>query len=133
MEGDFRDRSGFEGSRAFMRLPLPPTAIIAMNNNMAIGALTYLRQNGVRVPQDVSVAAYGNIQNIEVMYVQPTHVTQDPQALGTRAGEMILQRIAKRSLLPREEILEPRLVAGTSVQAPPAAGRDAEAPGGSSW
>jgi LacI family transcriptional regulator len=117
-EGDFRDRSGFEGSKTLMRLTNRPTAIIAMNNNMAIGALKFLRPSGVRIPQDVSLAAYGNIENIELMYVQPTHVTQDPYMIGTRAGEMIIERIITRSLLPREVILEPHLVTGSSVQEP---------------
>ena len=118
IEGDFRDRAGFEGARKLMSLSNPPTAIVAMNNIMLLGALKYLRLNGVRVPEDISIAAYGNIENIEVMYIQPTHVTQDPRMIGTRAGELILERIARSGLQSREVIFEPSLVKGNSVQEP---------------
>jgi len=43
------------------RAPAPPTAVIAANDLVAIGAATALRQMGRRVPEDVSIIGYDNI------------------------------------------------------------------------
>ncbi len=116
--GDFTQESGYKGAEALMGLDVPPSVIVAMNNAMTLGALKYLRTHGIRVPEDVSVACYGDIDDIELMYVQPTHVTQNPRTTGSKAAELILARIKDHTAANREVIFESTLQPGNSA-APP--------------
>ena len=54
-----------------------PTAIIALNDRIAIGAINRLREDGIRVPEDVSVVGYDNIAVAEHFF--PTLTTVDHQ------------------------------------------------------
>ncbi|MDN5276207.1 MAG: hypothetical protein PWR01_172 [Clostridiales bacterium] len=115
-DGDFTMESGYQGAAKMVNMHQKPSAIVIMNNVMAIGALKYFRANNIRVPEDVSIVAYGNIDNSDLLYVQPTIVTLDPWSIGNKAGEMILERIKNRNMGNREVIFVPQLVEGNSVK-----------------
>ncbi|MFQ3621506.1 MAG: LacI family DNA-binding transcriptional regulator [Spirochaetales bacterium] len=114
--GDFTDASGYQGAATLMSLKKPPSAIVCMNNVVACGALKYLFQEKIRVPEDVSVVNYGEIENVETMKVILTRVPQDPRSLGNKAGELILSRINNPILLNREVIFDSELILGNSTR-----------------
>jgi DNA-binding LacI/PurR family transcriptional regulator len=58
-----------------MKLPVPPTVIVAPNDVAAIGAITKLKELKYRVPEDVAVVGYGNIAIAE--WYDPTLTTID--------------------------------------------------------
>lgn len=115
-EGSFTVESGYDGAAYLLGLKDPPTGIVVMNNAMAIGAMKYLRTNNIRVPENVSLASYGNIDNIEVMYIQPSIVTLNARLIGEKAGKMILERIRNKSMVNREIIFTPQLAPGDAVR-----------------
>jgi len=115
-DGDFTLESGYQGAAKLMNVSDRPSAIVVMNNVMGLGALRYFKVNGMNVPNDISVAVYGNIDNIELMYVQPTFVTLNAWVIGNKAGEMILERIKNKGLGNREVIYVPQLIEGNSVK-----------------
>ena len=116
--GDYnRAQSGYEGARYLMSLQDPPTAILAMNNELAIGALRYFRTHGIEVPDQVSFACYGNIRNSDLFYVQPDTVDMDPRVIGSKAGEMLIERIEYKNQLPNRELrFTPGLVKGNTLK-----------------
>lgn len=114
-DGHFHQEEGYKGARYLMGLPSRPTAIIVMNNAMAIGALKYLKAIGAKVPEDVSLAVYGDIYNSDILYVEPTHVTLNPSTIGRKAAEYILERIGNPDLPNREVLYSPSFFEGTSV------------------
>jgi LacI family transcriptional regulator len=116
--GDFTQQAGYKAAELLMGLPAPPTAIVAFNNAMTLGAMKHLRKRGIRVPEDVSVVCYGDIDDIDLMYVQPTYVTQNPRVIGAKAAELMLSRIADGTIGNREVIFESTLCPGNSVAAP---------------
>lgn len=115
-DGSFTVESGYDGAAYLLGLKEPPTGIVIMNNSMVIGAMKYLRTNGIKVPEDVSIASYGNIDNIEVMYIQPSIVTLNAHSVGDKAGRMILERIRNNSIRNREVIFTPQLAPGNTVR-----------------
>jgi len=114
--GDFLRQSGYDGTRYLMALRDPPTAVFTMNNAMTLGALRFLRENNISVPERVSIVAYGDLDNRALLYVQPTLVSHKPRHLGEKAAELILERIANRNAPNREIVLQPNLVEGSSVR-----------------
>lgn len=115
-DGDFTMDSGFQGAARLMEPQDRPTAILVMNNAMTMGAIKYCRANGIEVPGHISVACYGNIDNIELMYVQPSIVTLNPVSIGHKIGEFILERIKNHNLTNRSFIYSPQLVPGNGVK-----------------
>jgi len=61
VEGDFSREGGVKGVEALLSGEKRPTCIVALNDAMAVGALSALRERGVRVPQDISLAGFDDI------------------------------------------------------------------------
>jgi LacI family transcriptional regulator len=116
--GDFTEAAGYKGAEHLLSLQKPPSAILCMNNVVAFGALKYLRIAGIRIPEDVSLVNYGEIDNVELMSVQPTRVPQNPWSLGKKAGELIIDRIKNPSRPNREVIFDAEIIYGNSVGPP---------------
>lgn len=91
------------------------TAVCVINNAMAIGALKLLGERGIRVPMEMSVVSYGDIENGDLFFVRPTYISQKPSVIGRTAADLILSRIREPGTSPREEIVSTLLEAGGSV------------------
>jgi len=89
-----------------------PTAIIALNDRIAIGAINRLREDGIRVPDDVSVIGYDNIAVAEHYHPALTTVDHQTKRLMDLAVRGLLERIHIRddTLEPREFTVHPKLV-----------------------
>jgi len=116
--GDFnRIESGYQGAEFLLSQKNPPTAIVAMNTVMTIGALRYCKENQIRIPEDVSFGCYGNILNADLLYVQPSSVTTSPWIIGKRLAELIIDRIESEDKLPNREIrFSTQLIVGNGVR-----------------
>jgi len=91
--GGFDVVSGQFGARRLMTLNTPPTAIVAGNDLAAIGAMTVLKRLGRRVPEDVAVVGYDNIE-MAALYDPPlTTVAQPLYDMGAYAMRTILERV----------------------------------------
>jgi DNA-binding LacI/PurR family transcriptional regulator len=75
-----------------MKLPVPPTAVVAPNDMAAIGAITKLKELHYRVPEDVAVVGYDNIAIAEWYDPAITTVDQPHYQMGQRAMQALLKR-----------------------------------------
>jgi LacI family transcriptional regulator len=113
------DRDGLEGGRMAARQLLQggfrPTAIICVNDFTAVGVLRELREHGLRVPQDVSVTGFDNIQLSE--YCDPPLTTVDiPRAeIGRLAFEALAPAAGQERAPGREVVIEPQMVVRDST------------------
>lgn len=78
---------------ALMAIPRPPTAIITANNAMTIGVLRGLRDLGLRVPDDVALAAFDDFEWADLMSPALTTIAQPIAEMGTLATRQLLRRI----------------------------------------
>lgn len=117
----------YEGERAYaevMRLITRadrPTAILAANNVMALGALQAINDLGFKCPQDISLTSIDDVPWGNVIQPRITMAVQQVDELARVAAEWLLERINARSgpvPVPREHILVPRLVVGQSCARP---------------
>lgn len=108
VSGDFTESSGYAAAQQLLALNEWPRAIFAANDAMAVGALSALRDAGVRVPEDIALAGFDDIPIAQ--YLTPplssVHVAIDE--LGRRATELAI-RAAKRRLVEEDT----RTAAGT--------------------
>jgi DNA-binding LacI/PurR family transcriptional regulator len=91
--GGFDIADGTKGIERLMALPTPPTAVVAANDLVAIGAITALKRMGKRVPDDVSIAGYDNIQMSELIDPPITTISQPTYQMGKSAMEAVFHQI----------------------------------------
>jgi LacI family transcriptional regulator len=97
---------GYQAALKLLKLPSRPTAIIAINDLLAISAVRAAADLGLRVPADLSLVGYDDIPMANHLVPRLTTVTKDALILGKKAFEMVLARIQNPDL-PRQEIHSP--------------------------
>jgi DNA-binding LacI/PurR family transcriptional regulator len=94
-----------------LALENPPTAIFAWSDIMAIGILEALKEKGIKVPQDISLMGYDNMDFLSVFHIPLTTISQPNYQIGYTAAELLLERIEKGVELPAKKIIhKPELV-----------------------
>jgi LacI family transcriptional regulator len=97
------------------------TALFAFNDISAIGAIQALREAGRRIPEDVSVVGFDDIQSAAYQNPGLTTVRQPLRQMGVLAAETVLQRINApvKQPYPKEIVVEPALIVrGSTGPAP---------------
>ncbi len=97
---------GYQAALKLLKLPSRPTAIIAINDLLAISAVRAAADLGLRVPADLSLVGYDDIPMANYLMPRLTTVTKDALFLGKKAFEMVLARIQNPDL-PRQEFHSP--------------------------
>jgi len=117
LPGDWSARSGYEAIAGLPRLP-DATAIVAANDQTALGAMLALKERGVRIPDDVSVVGIDDIP--EAAYFDPplTTVHIDFEMQGRASVHKLIAQIERTE--PRQvTVPPPRLVVRRSSGPPP--------------
>ena len=101
------------------------TALFAFNDISAIGAISALRDAGLRVPADVSVVGFDDIQSAAFQNPRLTTVRQPLQKMGQTAAATLLRKIVRPepSSVFRRITVEPDLIIRDSTAAAPTSKR----------
>ena len=91
-------------------------AVLCYNDSIAIGALMTCRERGIRVPQDLSIIGFDNIETSQYVTPALTTVHQPKLRIGQLAMEMLLERMAGRTV--ENQLLTTEMVVRAS-SAPP--------------
>lgn len=118
--GDFRLASGVAAGRALLAEPERPTAVFAISDEMAIGFIRAVRDGGLEVPRDVSVAGFDGIEFADYCEPRLTTVRQPREQMGKAAAEILLRMMRGETLSPdcRRLRLDGELRIGASTAAP---------------
>jgi LacI family transcriptional regulator len=114
LRGDYRPQSGWAAARSLLALADPPTAIFAANDLMAIGVLRAAGELGRRVPGDLAVVGFDDIELASYTTPPLTTVSQSAGEVGRAAVELLLERLADPARPPVRRTLETRLVVRAS-------------------
>ena len=87
-EGDWREKSGTQAARLIMLRDRMPEVLVCANDMMAIGAIRHFQENGIRVPEDISVCGFDDI--IISRYLGLTTVSVPDYERGFLAGQALL-------------------------------------------
>ena len=113
-----------EGRRAGERLlglskRLRPTGIFCANDLLALGLLQHLTQHGVRVPEDVAIVGYDDIEYAAAAAVPLTSVAQPRQLLGRTAARLLAEESDSGTTHEHQHVVfPPELIARASTAAP---------------
>lgn len=104
-EGDFTMWSGLNAAFQFCNMKQRPTAIFSMNDEMAIGAMQTLKNQGIRIPEDISVTGFDDIAYAKYSDPSLTTISQPAEEMGKMAMDMLLKVIEGEPLSQRECVL----------------------------
>lgn len=90
LAGDFLETTGYEAARRLAALDPRPTALFCANDMTALGALSALREAGLRVPEDVAVAGFDDIPIARYANPPLSTVHVNISELGTKAADALL-------------------------------------------
>lgn len=93
LTGRLQPASGAELARRALALAPRPTALFATNNFIAIGAYRALREAGLRVPEDVSLAAFDDLPAALVLDPFLTVAAQPAYDMGHKGAELLIDRL----------------------------------------
>ncbi|MGA2477504.1 MAG: LacI family DNA-binding transcriptional regulator [Spirochaetia bacterium] len=114
-QGRYRYQTGYEAAMQLMRLPHPPTAIVAANDALAIGCMKYLLQKHIRIPEDIAVVGLDD-QPLASMYEPAVSTVRIPiPAMCSEAVKMLMGRIEKPGSRNRKVVLKMELVVRNST------------------
>ncbi|MFQ5854128.1 MAG: LacI family DNA-binding transcriptional regulator [Anaerolineae bacterium] len=117
VQNDGRPRGGMEAMHQLLGLPSPPTGVFCYNDASAVGALRAAHIAGVRIPQDLSVVGFDDIELAPYLEPPLTTVAQSKREMGERAVQMVLDLLEGDK--PVEDcILPSRLIVRGSTMPP---------------
>jgi LacI family transcriptional regulator, repressor for deo operon, udp, cdd, tsx, nupC, and nupG len=115
--GNFSLEGGAEAMHRLLHLGVPPTAVFAMSDEMAIGAAQVARDAGLRIPEDLSIIGFDD--HDVAAYVGLTTVRQDVLRTGERAAALLLEHLGGTRPDVVHETIPTRLVVRRSTGPPP--------------
>lgn len=121
LHSDFTAENGYAGMRQLLDLADPPTAVFCAADTMAFGAIRALHEAGLRVPQDVAVVGFDDIEMASLFIPALTTVRQDKDGLGSLAGEALVRMIEEPGFVPPGTVVPTQLIIRESCGAPPPA------------
>lgn len=115
---DFTFQGGAKALRQLLALREPPTAIFCHNDMMAIGSIQEAKKLGLRVPQDISIVGFDDIEFSQYCDPPLTTISQPRYEIGRQAMLMMLELLKGRDVRAGSRLLETQLIIRNSA-APP--------------
>jgi LacI family transcriptional regulator len=110
IDGDLTQQGGFQAMNHLLELSPPPTAVIACNDLMALGAISAAQRRGLVVGRDLAVTGFDDIPLAEHSHPSLTTIRQPIYDIGCRICDMLVRLIQGEELAERQVLLQPVLV-----------------------
>ena len=105
--GGYRVEGGRRATAKLLSLSDPPTAIFSTNNLMTVGVLKELFHRKVRIPKDVAVVGFDDLEWAEMANPPLTTVAQQPYEIGHQALALLLEQLSRECESPAREVRIP--------------------------
>jgi len=116
--GDYTDESGYKAAAKLIENHPEITAIVAFNDMMAIGAIQWLNEKGIKIPEEISVVGYDDIPDAHRQSIPLTTVRIPSLNEGQLAAKVLFDLIENRPLGSRKFILPISLITRNSTTIP---------------
>jgi LacI family transcriptional regulator len=118
-DGNYSFEGAYAATRDLLSLSEPPTAFFCISDRMALGSLSALQDAGLRVPHDVSLVGYDNLELLNYVRPRLTTVDHGGRESGGRLARRLLDRIKAPEMAAEQLVSAPRLlIRETSGPAP---------------
>jgi LacI family transcriptional regulator len=102
---------GYRAAQQMLALDPLPTAIFTVNNMTVVGAMESLRERGLKVPEDIGLVCYDDVEHLAVLSPFLTVMDQPAETFGTLGAQLLFERISgKAGVRSRRIVLQADLV-----------------------
>lgn len=115
-DGGFDLAKSYEAMAAILRSSERPTALFAASDKMAYGAYKAIQESGMRIPEDLSVVSFDDIEMSEFVSPALTTVRVHREAMGRTAVKLLIQRMEGKLPLPMTVLLPTELMIRSSCK-----------------
>jgi LacI family transcriptional regulator len=117
--GSFREPGGYEAMRRLLDLPQPPTAVFAVNDLAAIGAIRAIEDAGLQVPRDISIVGFNDLSVAIGTVRMLTTVRLPLHDMGVAAAKRLLAHITSGTVSPEPVVIPIELMVRQSTAPAP--------------
>jgi len=100
VDGNFSKTSGYTGAGKLLSLPAAPSLIMTSSDRTAFGVLEYASRSGIRVPEDLSVIGYDNLNPVEDISPALSTVDHHVSELARSATQLLIDILEQRRSEP---------------------------------
>lgn len=115
---DYSFKSGKWKAKELLAVDPRPTAIFCISDTLALGAITAAKELGLRVPEDVTVIGFDDVEHTTMLHPYITTVAQPCYELGKQSAHLLYARMTLGAEIPRQTILEHQLIVRESSSPP---------------
>lgn len=108
--GNFTFEAGSTALEQLLALPQPPTAVFCHSDIMALGALSYAKRRGLKIPDDLSIIGFDNISLAEFCDPPLTTVSQPRFDIGREAMLLLLNQLSGQVVDSGSRLLDCELI-----------------------
>jgi LacI family transcriptional regulator len=119
VSADWQIMGGYEAAVKLLGRPDRPTAIFAFNDNMAVGVFQAARLYGIRVPDDLSIVGFDDLEEAQIVDPALTTVRQPLAELGRMGASLLIRLIDRQRLEALRVELATKLIVRGSTGPPP--------------
>jgi len=105
VDGGSATEGGMKAMEDLLKLKSPPTAVFCYNNMVSLGALVSLKRLNKKVPEDIAIVGFDEVDWAEVADPPLTVVSQPRYAIGATAGQLAMQRLLDEGPKNKQKII----------------------------
>ena len=113
---EFSIQNGYIETKLSLQRDTPPTAIFTLSNTIFLGTYKALKEQGLSIPDDVSVITFDNNLALDFMKPAITRVAQPIQSMGIAAIKLLITCIREHRVLHSKMLMTPTLTVRDSVK-----------------
>jgi DNA-binding LacI/PurR family transcriptional regulator len=117
LPGEFTEDAGAAAAEQLLRDRRLPTGVTAANDLVALGLIDRFEQDGVRIPEEVSIVGYDNTFISALNHIRLTTIDQPRREMGREAFQLLLERAGGRTARVTR-VHEPQLVVRATTARP---------------
>jgi DNA-binding LacI/PurR family transcriptional regulator len=117
-ESDFTQEGAYMVMKKILLLPEIPTAVLLINDHIALGVLKAVKESPYRVPEDISIVGFGDVPFACMIYPPLTTVREPSQEIGYEAARMCLKLIQGKRVTPKHSTIPMELIVRESAVPP---------------
>ncbi|QMU08486.1 LacI family DNA-binding transcriptional regulator [Levilactobacillus suantsaii] len=115
-QGNYLPESGYRAMRAILSATQTPTCIFAANDDMATGAVRACQDLGYKVPEDISIIGYDDMNYAKYLVPRLTTVRKPTDDIVQEGVSALTELLNNPSMMPIKKIAEPTLIVRDSVK-----------------
>jgi len=116
VEGNYQESGGVDAMKFLLAQKRPFTAVVCANDETASGAITICRENGIKMPEELSIVGFDNIIFAGHLYPKLTTMDYPIVEMGQMAARLTLKNTYQTKGATIQNLFEPQLVVRDSIQ-----------------